>query len=222
MALTQGIFLDKDGTLLEDVPYNVNPALMRFAPGVASGLRRLSKLGLPLIVVSNQPGVALGLFEEQALERVQNRLARMFESVGAHLAGFYYCRHHPAGVVPQLSTLCTCRKPQAGMLLRAAEEHRIDLSTSWMIGDILHDVEAGRRAGCETILINNGNETEWVPGPLRTPHHVVADFDEASKLIFGSDALKAVPLEPHNEVGRTAVPVSGRGFTRMSDQYQRA
>lgn len=222
MALTQGIFLDKDGTLLEDVPYNVNPALMRFAPGVASGLRRLAKLGLPLIVVSNQPGVAMGLFEEQALERVQNRLARMFESVGARLTGFYYCRHHPAGVVPHLSTLCTCRKPQAGMLMRAAEEHRIDLSTSWMVGDILHDVEAGRRAGCETILINNGNETEWVAGPLRTPHHVVDDFDEASKLIFGSDALKAVPLEPGNDIASTAPQLAGRRFDGMTLQYQRA
>jgi D-glycero-D-manno-heptose 1,7-bisphosphate phosphatase len=222
MALTQGIFLDKDGTLLEDVPYNVNPALMRFAPGVAAGLRRLAKLGLPLIVVSNQPGVALGLFEEQALERVQNRLARMFESVGARLTGFYYCRHHPAGVVPHLSTLCTCRKPQAGMLMRAAEEHRIDLSASWMIGDILNDVEAGRRAGCETILINNGNETEWLAGPLRTPHHVVDDFDQASKLIFGSDALNAVPLEPGNDIASAAPPFAGGGLARMACEYQRA
>ena len=222
MALTQGIFLDKDGTLLEDVPYNVNPALMRFAPGVASGLRRLSKLGLPLIVVSNQPGVALGLFEEQALERVQNRLARMFESVGAHLAGFYYCRHHPEGVVPHLSTLCTCRKPQAGMLLRAAEEHRIDLSVSWMIGDILNDVEAGRRAGCETILINNGNETEWLAGPLRAPHHLVDDFDEASKLIFGNDALKAIPLDPGNDIANSVLPLAGSHVARMACQYQQA
>jgi len=220
MALTQGIFLDKDGTLLEDVPYNVNPALMRFAPGVASGLRRLSKLGLPLIVISNQPGVALGLFEESALERVHNRLARMFESVGARLAGFYYCRHHPAGVVPHLSTLCTCRKPQAGLLLRAAEEHRIDLSSSWMIGDILNDVEAGRRADCETILINNGNETEWTAGPLRTPHHVVDDFDQASKLIFGNDALKAIPLDPGSDIANSAPPLADGNLTRVACQCQ--
>ncbi len=209
MELTEAIFLDKDGTLLEDVPYNVDPAQMRFAPGVASGLRRLACLGLPLIVVSNQPGVALGLFPEQALHTVEQQLACMFDSVGARLSGFYYCMHHPLGRVPALTRLCQCRTPAAGMLRRAAAEHGINLARSWFIGDTLDEIEAGQRAGCETILVNNGHETHWTTGPLRLPHHVVDDFDQASSLIFESDALNAVPLEPANDIFAMSRPAWG-------------
>src|SRR4051812_12375085 len=91
------VFLDKDGTLLVDVSYNVEPSRMRFMPGAAAGLRRLAGHGLPLIVISNQPGVALGRFAPEALGRVGRRLARMFSVAGAQLAGFYHCPHHPEG-----------------------------------------------------------------------------------------------------------------------------
>ena len=200
MAMKGAIFLDKDGTLLEDVPYNVNPAQMRFAPGAANGLRRLARLELPLIVISNQPGVALGLFEECHLHLVRKRLAQMFASVGAPLDGFYYCMHHPLGRVPGLACQCECRKPAPGLVYRAAAEHGISLERSWFIGDILNDVEAGRRAGCETILLNNGNETEWLPGPLRVPHHVVEDLDQASLVVFERDAIDNEALAPMKDI----------------------
>lgn len=184
MAMTPAIFLDKDGTLLEDVPYNVDPARMQFAPRAREALRRLARLGYPLIVISNQPGVALGLFEETALHGVRDQLASMFNEAGAHLADFYYCVHHPEGQIPQLTLRCSCRKPAPGMLLNAAMRHEIDLARSWFIGDILDDIEAGRRAGCETVLLNNGHETLWHSGPYRQPHYVVQDLEQASLLIF--------------------------------------
>jgi histidinol-phosphate phosphatase family protein len=183
------VFLDKDGTLLVDVPYNVDPAQMCFMPGAAAGLRRLAGHGLPLIVISNQPGVALGRFAPEALGGVGRRLSRMFSVAGAHLAGFYHCPHHPDGEVKRYALACTCRKPMPGLLQRAARDHGLDLSHSWFVGDILDDIEAGSRAGCRTILLDNGHETEWASTPatalLRAPGHRCADLQEAAELIVG-------------------------------------
>lgn len=187
MALTPAVFLDKDGTLLEDVPYNVDPTRMHFTRGARRGLSRLARLELPLIVISNQPGVALGKFDLMALTRVRLRLRAMFQDAAATLAGFYYCAHHPQGSVAPYARVCDCRKPAPGLLLRAAREHGIDLERSWFVGDILNDVEAGQRAGCATILLNNGHETEWEPGPYRKPDFVAADLDEAALIIFERD-----------------------------------
>lgn len=187
MALTPAVFLDKDGTLLEDVPYNVDPSRMRFTRGARKGLRRLAKLELPLIVISNQPGVALGLFEDTALAGVRHRLRAMFQEADAPLTDFYYCAHHPDGSIARYARVCDCRKPAPGLLLRAADEHSIDLGRSWFVGDILDDVEAGHRAGCATILLNNGHETEWETGPYRKPDFVAADLDQAALIIFERD-----------------------------------
>jgi D-glycero-D-manno-heptose 1,7-bisphosphate phosphatase len=178
------IFLDKDGTLIDDVPYNVDPSAMTLARGAAAGVRRLSRLGYRLLVVSNQPGVALGRFDAGALVAVEQRLTRLLQEQGARLAGFYYCPHAPDGG-------CACRKPRPGMLMRAAADHGIDLAASWMIGDILNDVEAGARAGCRTILVDNGNETEWRRSPLRWPTCTVPDLDAAAQFV------EAAPRAPH-------------------------
>lgn len=177
------VLLDKDGTLLVNVPYNVDPAQIRLAPTAGKALRRLGRLGLPLLVVSNQPGVALGRFRREALEGVRTRLAQLFVRYDARLAGFFYCPHHPQGSVPAYARACLCRKPAPGMLRFAAATLGFDLQSSWMIGDILDDVEAGRAAGCRTILVDCGNETEWRPGPLREPHHVVSTLDAAARIV---------------------------------------
>ncbi len=185
MALRPAIFLDKDGTVLQDVPYNVDPANMIFAPGAAAGLARLALLGVPLYVITNQPGIALGRFCLDDLADMQQHLSQMFTQVGATLDGLYFCPHHPEGTVPQYACDCECRKPAPGLLLHAAKQHGIDLARSWLIGDILNDIEAGNRAGCQTILIDNGNETEWDLDQGRTPDYRVADLEEASRLVLG-------------------------------------
>ena len=184
MALSPAIFLDKDGTLLADVPYNVDPALMTFAPGSRAGLRRLASTGLPLVVISNQSGLAYGRFDEAQLAAMAQRLKRMFSDAGAQLDALYWCPHHPAGSVSRYARLCDCRKPACGLLRRAAKDLRLDLSASWMIGDILDDVEAGRRAGCETVLLNVGNETIWRGGQLRRPRIVVPDLLAAADAVL--------------------------------------
>jgi D-glycero-D-manno-heptose 1,7-bisphosphate phosphatase len=174
------VFLDKDGTLVADVPYNADPARMRFLPGVMEGLRRLQAAGYLLAVVSNQPGIALGRFDAAALDRVGDALRDAFEAAGARLSGFYWCPHHPAGHIAAYARACECRKPMPGLLHAAARTLDVDLGASWMVGDILNDVEAGRRAGCRTLLINNGNETEWRWSADRVPDGVVSSFTEAS------------------------------------------
>jgi D,D-heptose 1,7-bisphosphate phosphatase len=180
---TRAIFLDKDGTLIEDVPYNVDPALVRLTAGAAEGLPLLHRLGYQLIVISNQSGVARGYFPEEALAAVETRLRELLAEVGVPLAGFYYCPHYPNGAVAAYAIDCDCRKPRPGLVRRAAEEHGIDLARSWFVGDILNDIEAGRRAGCQTVLLDNGHETEGGLSPERTPHHWAADLAEAARII---------------------------------------
>jgi D-glycero-D-manno-heptose 1,7-bisphosphate phosphatase len=177
------VFLDKDGTLLTDVPYNVDPLLMRLAPGACEALRILAELDLPLYVISNQSGVALAKFSMDALDIVDKRLRELVLDCGATLSGIYWCTHHPEGSIAPHNRACDCRKPAPGMLLRAAREHGIALEQSWFAGDILDDVEAGNRAGCRTILIDNGNETVWRRGPFREPERVVANLHEAALAI---------------------------------------
>lgn len=181
----RAIFLDKDGTLIDDVPYNVDPAQMRLAPKAGVALRRLAR-EYRLFVVSNQAGVAHGFFTEDALPAVERRLRQLLADEGVALDGFYYCPHHPSGVDRRYRCRCTCRKPQPGMLLQAADEHLLDLSRSWLIGDILDDIEAGHRAGCRAVLIDNGGETEWQLSELRRPDVVVADLDAAADRILAA------------------------------------
>lgn len=185
----QAVFLDKDGTLIEDVPYNVDPERIQLTQGAVEGLQVLSRSGYQLIVITNQSGVARGYFPESALVAVEERLRQMLAEVGVCLAGFYYCPHHPDGVVQEFAITCSCRKPEPGLLLRAANRHSIDLRESWFIGDILNDVEAGRRAGCRTILIDNGNETEWDLSAGRSPHYTVANLAEAAQVITSSKGV---------------------------------
>ncbi|MBW3570398.1 MAG: HAD family hydrolase [Gemmatimonadetes bacterium] len=183
-AGASAVFLDKDGTLVQNVPYNVDPARIRLAPGAAEALRMLADAGFRLFVVSNQSGVARGYFGEEALGPVEARIREMLSAEGARVDAFAWCPHHPQGTVAAYARACDCRKPAPGMITALAAAHGIDLSRSWMVGDILDDVEAGRRAGCRTVLVDSGGETEWVPGAHREPDHVVGDLAAAARAIL--------------------------------------
>lgn len=174
----RAVFLDKDGTLIENVANNVEPASIRFMPNVLEGLRLLTHGGLPLFIVTNQPGLATGRLTRLEYVRLQQALQRMLEQqADVSLAGWYTCPHGP-------ESGCLCRKPASGLLRQAALAHHIELATSWMVGDILDDVEAGRRVGCTTVLVDVGNETVWRRSPLREPHHRCTDFLAAAELII--------------------------------------
>ena len=189
----RAVFLDKDGTLVENVPYNVDPALLRFTPRAVEGLRLLVEHGYLLIVVSNQPGLALRRFDRAALTKLQKGLAALMREGGAPLTGFYACPHlgAPSPGPSPLVAGCLCRKPAPGLLRQAAQAHRLDLAHCGMVADILDDVEAGRRAGCRTVLMDVGNETVWRVTPLRTPDLRAQDLLDAARQILAH--------EPHHE-----------------------
>jgi D-glycero-D-manno-heptose 1,7-bisphosphate phosphatase len=182
--MNKAIFLDKDGTLIPDIPYNVDPGLITLETNAVYGLQQLQEAGYLFIIISNQSGVARGYFTEDKLPYVAKKIAQIFTDNELLLSGFYYCPHHPDGILPGYNIQCDCRKPEPGMLTKAVEKHNIDLARSWMIGDILNDVEAGNRAGCKTVLIDNGNETEWVTGEYREPTLICKTINEAATKIL--------------------------------------
>jgi D-glycero-D-manno-heptose 1,7-bisphosphate phosphatase len=151
----KAVFLDRDNTLIEDPGYISDPKQVKLLPGAAASLAQLRKMDFKTIVVSNQSGVARGLFTEEALAQIHHQLEKLLADEGAYLDAIYYCPFHPDGTVAKYKMESPLRKPAPGMLLKAAQEHGIDLSESWMIGDSYRDIEAGKRAGCKTILINN-------------------------------------------------------------------
>jgi len=182
----RALFLDKDGTLLEDVPYNVDPSRMVFMDGGVEGLRSVQAAGYRLVVVSNQSGVARGLFSIDALDGMERGLRALLARHRIRIDGFYWCPHHPDGVVRPYAGDCLCRKPRPGLILQAASELNLDLAESWMVGDILDDVEAGHTAGCRAILVNNGHETEWVLGPRRVPDVIVRDLRQVAPVMLSA------------------------------------
>jgi len=151
--------------------------------------------GWELIVVTNQSGIARGFFTEHDLECMHDALRDMLRVWGVELTGIHFCPHHVDGSVPHLAVPCACRKPQPGMLLEAAERHGINLSRSWMIGDILDDVEAGNRAGCQTVLVDLG--TERCPDhPTRWPRMVARSTADALRQIAVAEDLLPVSTMP--------------------------
>jgi D-glycero-D-manno-heptose 1,7-bisphosphate phosphatase len=153
----RGVFLDRDGVILEDNGLLVDARDFRILPGVPEALRLLHEAGFVLVVVSNQAVVARGLLTETALLALQGALEVQLRTQGAPpLDGFYYCPHHPSATLAVYRMDCPCRKPRPGLLLRAAQDLHLDLSTSFMVGDRPTDLQAGARAGCRTVWVQTG------------------------------------------------------------------
>ncbi|KKR33841.1 MAG: D,D-heptose 1,7-bisphosphate phosphatase [Candidatus Gottesmanbacteria bacterium GW2011_GWC2_39_8] len=152
--MKKAVFLDKDGTLIKNIPYNVNPDFIEFLPHVIPGLQLLSAANYQLVIVTNQSGVAKGYFQEKDLDKVEEKIRKEMSHYEVGLSGFYFCPHHPEGIVPKYTRSCLCRKPMPGLILEAAKDLGSDLSLSWTVGDIPDDIEAGRLAGTKTALVN--------------------------------------------------------------------
>lgn len=172
------IFIDKDGTLIPDIPFNTDTSKISFSEGAGTSLNLLYNRGFKIVVISNQPGVARGMFYPEALDLISNCLNRIANLHHFTFSGFYYCMH-------DATENCSCRKPQPGLILRAADENGIDLRASWMVGDILDDVEAGYAAGCRTVLVDNGGETEWKIKRSRIPDIICGSITDLSAVIPG-------------------------------------
>ena len=183
-------FIDKDGTLVKNVPFNVDPALVVFTPNAIEGLRLLAAHGYRLVIVTNQPGIGTHRFDGAALLGLEQALGRMLADEGLELDGFYACPHAPR---PDGRPACPCRKPAPGLIHRAARSLHLDLSSSWMVGDILDDVEAGHRAGCRAVLMDVGSETVWHVTPERIPDRRAADLLEAARHIVAAPCVGESP-----------------------------
>ncbi len=151
----KAIFLDRDNTIIDDPGYINHPNQVKLLPGAPSALSDMRNMGYKLIIVSNQSGVARGIVTEDTLADIHERLIQILRSEGVFIDAIYYCPFHPEGVIEKYRKESSLRKPEPGMLLLAAEEMEIDLRYSWMIGDSYRDVQAGKLAGCRTILINS-------------------------------------------------------------------
>jgi D-glycero-D-manno-heptose 1,7-bisphosphate phosphatase len=150
------VFLDRDGTLNEEVGYLHRPEDVALIPGAAGALARLNARGIPVLVVTNQAGIGKGKYGWDAFQAVMDRIAALLAQGGAHVDGVYAAPHHAAGLGEYGHPDHPDRKPNPGMLLRAAREHHVDLARSWMIGDKAIDLQAGRNAGCKVALVRTG------------------------------------------------------------------
>jgi D-glycero-D-manno-heptose 1,7-bisphosphate phosphatase len=160
-AARRAVFLDRDGTLVDELGFLAHPGDLRLLPGAAEGVRLLNRAGWRAVVVTNQSGIARGLFGEGELAAVHARLREELARAGATLDGIHHCPHHPTEGAPPLRRACDCRKPAPGLLLEAARELGLELGASWTVGDSLRDLEAGERAGLAGgILVLTGKGPE--------------------------------------------------------------
>jgi D-glycero-D-manno-heptose 1,7-bisphosphate phosphatase len=175
------LFLDRDGTLNEEVDYLSNPDDLVLIPGSAAALAKVNARGIPVVVITNQSGIGRGRYDWLDFAAVMSRMDTLLGLEKAHIDAVYASPHHEKGQGDYAVADHPDRKPNPGMLLRAAEEHNLDLSRSWMIGDKDIDLEAGRRAGCKVALVRTGYGTE-VEGDLADL--VAADLPEALERIL--------------------------------------
>jgi len=179
-----GVFLDRDGTITEEVGYVNHLSRLRLLPGAAEGIRLLNDAGVPVLLATNQAGVARGYFDETLLKAVLGRLEELLAGQGARLDALYYCPHHPAAGVPPWRADCDCRKPKPGMLLRGAREFGLDLPRCWVVGDKISDTGFARSAGARAAMVMTGyglgefehqrDQWKWTPDLLAPDLYVAA------------------------------------------------
>ncbi len=186
------IFMDRDGTVSEEVGYVNHIDRYRLLPRSAEAIRRANDEGWLVFVVTNQSGIARGLFDQALLDRVHATLTRWLQERGARLDGIYVCRHHPKEGSPPWRADCECRKPRPGLLLQAAREHGVDLASSYVVGDTVLDLEAASNAGATGILVQTGygkGDLEFRIRPRGLePAHVAADLLDAVTWILAREA----------------------------------
>jgi len=160
--MKRAVFIDRDGTISEEVGYINHPSRFRVFPYAAAAIKHLNDAGWLAIVVTNQAGVARGYFSEEMIQTVHAEMTKELETGGAKLDAVYYCAHHPSVGEPPYRFDCDCRKPKPGLISQAAREFEIDLAGSWMVGDRYSDVELARNAGVKSMFVMSGyGRGEW-------------------------------------------------------------
>lgn len=181
----KSVFLDRDGVINEERGYVHTPDQFALIPGVVDAIRRLRSSGFKVVVVTNQSGVARGFFSIAAVDLLHRHLQSILTAEGEQVDGIYYCPHHSEGTITGYAVDCDCRKPMPGLLLRAANELCLDLSASYLIGDKLSDIQAGRRAGVKkTFLVRTGHPLS--AEAISYADYVAHDAYEAASVILSS------------------------------------
>ena len=190
--MRKAVFLDRDGVINEvipsaegpDSPRSVNE--FRLMPGAASAIQRLNRLGFPVVVVSNQPGVAKGKLCVEDLEAMTDFMRLKLGEERAVVDGLYYCLHHPQALVPEYRVACDCRKPGAGLLIRAGGEMDLALAESYLVGDQPRDMTAGKAVGCTTVFVTSGvpkvrpAEADYMCEDLASAARLIVKLEDAS------------------------------------------
>ena len=176
MTQRRFVALDRDGTIITECNYLSNPDQVELIPDAARGLCQMAKLGLGIVVITNQSGIGRGFFDEARLEQIHLRLQDLLAAEGVYLDGIYYCPHTP-------DAHCLCRKPQTGLLEQAAQELNFNAQDSFVIGDKPCDIELGQRAGATTLLVRTGYGGQVVAEGTATPDYVVDNLLAAAQVI---------------------------------------
>ena len=210
----KAIFLDRDGVINElvyhqeqgiiDSPFTVEQ--FRLLPGVGKAIKKLRDMDYKIILVSNQPGIAKGHMSEETFDRIRKRMKEELAKEGTLLDAEYYCFHHPEAKVERLKGNCECRKPKPGLLLQAAKDRDIDLSQSWMIGDGLTDIKAGKSAGCRTMLLGKMKceLCRLMDEEDARPDFITPDLLEATKLVSEVQSPESQVRGPKSKVRERA------------------
>jgi D-glycero-D-manno-heptose 1,7-bisphosphate phosphatase len=197
--MRRAIFMDRDGTVCEEVGYVNHVDRLRLITGSAEAVRKVNRAGFQAVLVTNQAGVARGYMSEDLVGETHDRLRELLAGEDARLDGIYYCPHHPDVGPSRYRKACDCRKPKAGMLLQAREEMGIDLEASYVIGDSIKDVETARRVGATAVLVLSGYgrgqlEHQSDAWTVR-PDHVAEDLLEAVSWILEREVGEAPGTE---------------------------
>ena len=180
--MNKAVFLDRDGTIARDVHYCRRAEDFELLPAVPDAIRLLAQNGFKVVVITNQSGIARGYFTEETLAQIHDKMRSELAQHDARVDAIYYCPHHP-------DEGCSCRKPGTALFYKAAGEHRIDLQSSYVVGDMQMDIDAGKALGCKTLLVTTGPQSpissprSLVSSP-EPPDHVAPDLLHASKWII--------------------------------------
>jgi D-glycero-D-manno-heptose 1,7-bisphosphate phosphatase len=173
--MNKAVFLDRDGTVNEEVGYLTDLGKLRLIPGAGAAIRRLNEAGFKVVLVTNQSGVARGYFPESLVHEAHARMREMLRLEGARIDAVYYCPHHPKAGNSRYTVDCDCRKPKTGLIDRARKDLAIDIEHSYMVGDKWSDVELAQRAGAHAVLVTSGFAPDE-PGNKRPESVLDPDF----------------------------------------------
>ncbi|HEU4692942.1 MAG TPA: HAD family hydrolase [Vicinamibacterales bacterium] len=185
---TRAVFLDRDGTLIEEAGYANQLSMIKLFPYSVDAVRQLNLAGFTVVVITNQAGISRGIVPEPFVAEAHAHLTRRLASGGATVDAYYYCPHHPDGVVAGLNIECECRKPKAGLWQRAAADLGVDLAASFSVGDRWRDVRAARAAGTRSVMVRTGygRSEEHTPPPGVTADAIVDNLAAAVGWILAS------------------------------------